>query len=320
MSRRLLTAGCVLASAVALAVAQPRVAHADGDPSGGGTAGSQFGTSGVTVQGSDITVNSGIQQRSPGSAGGSAVTSTGEACAWSVMANQAALDAGARAGVYPATVGNTTLSNTQTQGPPDGVDPATGIWYTVTCPDTQSIASVWVPNRPGGGPTPRPVSPVVLAQEALAKIHLGPPSIHMSPSANAELVNFSDWLWVDASTWHPVSATASIGGVSATATASPDRVVWQMGDGAEVTCRNPGTPYDNNASPDQQKTDCSYVYPNSSTGQPNNRYTVTATVYWQVTWAAVGAPGGGDLGDIASDTASTPVEVDEVQAVNVSPR
>ena len=320
MSGRVLIVFSALACATALAVVRPIAAHADGDPSGGGTAGSQFGTSGATVQGSDITVNSGIQQRAPGSLGTPVIASSGEPCTWSVMANQEALDAGAREGVFPGTVGNTALSNTQTQGPPDGVDPATGTWYTVACPATQSIASVWVPNRTGPAPAPRPVTPVVVAQEALARLHLGPPSIHMSPPSNDEVVNFSDWLWIDGSMWHPISATASVGGVSATATASPERVVWQMGDGSQIACSSPGTPYDSNAPPDRQTTDCTYAYPRSSAGQPNNRYTVTVTVYWHVTWTATGAPGGGNLGDVASDTASTPVEVDEIQAVNVASR
>jgi len=315
---RLLKAILALGAVAALeGAAQSALADPQSDPSG--YAGTQRGTSGVTQDGSDITVNAGIQATDVRPTGSPAVASNSDPCTWSVMANQAALDAGAREGVLPASVGDTSLSSPQTQGPPDGVDPATGTWYTVSCPDTQSIVSVWVRNNPGG-PAPRPVSPVVVAQEALARIHLGPPSIHMSPPANAELVNFSDWLWVDGSMWHPISATASIGGASATATASPERVVWQMGDGNRVTCSGPGTPYDESAPPDGQTTDCSYVYPNSSAGQPNNRYTVTATVYWRVTWTATGAPGGGNLGDIAGDTASTPVEVDEVQAVNVSPR
>ena len=58
----------------------------------------------------------------------------------------------------------------------------------------------------------------------------------------------------------------------------------------------------------------------SSAGQPNNRYTATATIYWTVRWTAAGAPGGGNLGEIPGDTTSTSVEVDEIQAINTASR
>jgi hypothetical protein len=142
----------------------------------------------------------------------------------------------------------------------------------------------------------------------------------MSPPSTAEIVNFQDWLWVDGSMWHPLSATASVGPVTATATATPERVLYEMGDGSQVVCTGPGTPYNPAVAPGAQSTTCSYSYPNSSAGQPNNQYTASATIYWHVTWRAVGAPGGGDLGQVAGDTATTQVAVDEVQALNTASR
>jgi hypothetical protein len=44
-------------------------------------------------------------------------------------------------------------------------------------------------------------------------------------------------------TFGPQILTASAGGVSITATAKVDRVVWDMGDGTSVTCTTPGTVY-----------------------------------------------------------------------------
>ena len=57
-------------------------------------------------------------------------------------------------------------------------------------------------------------------------------------------------------------------------------------------------------------TDCSYVWPDPGS------FTVTATIYWSVTWSAVGAAGGGSLGLQAGPSTSVPVTVTESQAVN----
>ena len=65
-------------------------------------------------------------------------------------------------------------------------------------------------------------------------------------------------------------------------------------------------------------TDCSYTWTQSSAAQPDGAYEVTATVYWQVAWTATGAPGGGNLGQIAGPAARVAVRVAESQAVNTA--
>jgi len=177
-----------------------------------------------------------------------------------------------------------------------------------------------LPEKPLRGVIGALAQPAALAQQALATMHLPAPRIGMSPPNTAEIVNFQDWLWVDSSMWHPISATASVGSVAATATATPQRVVYDMGDGNQVVCSSAGTPYNPATAPGAQSTSCSYRYANSSAGQPNNLYAASATIYWHVTWTAVGAPGGGDLGEIPGDTATTQVAVDEVQALNTASR
>src|ERR1700676_600492 len=94
------------------------------------------------------------------------------------------------------------------------------------------------------------------------------PTVGMSPPSGAQLVNFQDWLWVDPSTWHPISATANAGPVSATATATPDRVLYDMGNGAQVVCNGRGMPYNPGVPAAQQTTNCGYTYLASSAGQP----------------------------------------------------
>ena len=309
MSPRLLIAPVfLLVAAVSLAV--PTHVHADGDPGGGGGGNdnqlSQGVTSGVNVNGSDVTVNAGVNQGVGGGNTGTpatVTTSTGTTC------TSQAVDAVTAAGLInsnPAT--NMTMTG----------DPGAGTWYVITCPGTTpSLLFVGSPSGQQVQP-PALAQPQALAQEALATLHLPGPGLRMSPATTAQLVNFEDWLWVDPSIWHPISATATAGPVSATAVATPDRVVYDMGDGGQVVCSGPGTPYDPNRSPDGQSTNCSYTYRSSSAGQPGNHFTATATIYWTVRWTAAGAPGGGNLGQIPGETSSAPVEVDEIQAVNVA--
>ena len=67
-----------------------------------------------------------------------------------------------------------------------------------------------------------------------------------------------------------------------------------------------------------RRTDCSYTWTQSSAGQPDGAYQVTATVYWQVAWTATGAPGGGNLGQVPGPAAHVAVRVAESQAVNTA--
>ena len=308
MSYRLLISSAAAVAAVSLTALSPSVGHADDPPpsaDGGGNFGVQGLTSGASADGSDVTVNAGLLQGTGGGAspGTTVVRSNGTTCTSQAISGLAALD---------------LMNQNNSMGVTINGYPGAGTWYVITCPGT-TPSLVFEGAGPGPAPTPL-AQPRALAQQALATLHLPAPRVGMSPPSSAELVNFADWLWVDRAIWQPISATAAVGPVAATATATPDRVVYDMGDGSQVTCREPGTPYNLALAPNAQSTDCSYTYPASSAGQPGNRYTATATIYWHVTWTSTGAPGGGDLGETAGDSASTQVEVDEVQALNVPSR
>jgi hypothetical protein len=99
--------------------------------------------------------------------------------------------------------------------------------------------------------------------------------------------------------------------------AEPESVVWSMGDGHEVTCNGPGTAYDPAQDYFSQQPDCGYIYRRSSAGYPNETVFVTATINYRVTWTAVGAPGGGDLGTVSRISAPVSVRVNEIQTVVV---
>jgi hypothetical protein len=165
---------------------------------------------------------------------------------------------------------------------------------------------IWVTNAT---PVAAQVNPVLVAEQAVKQLPLGSPTIEMAPPDDSDqLVGVATWLWIDPGAWKTLAATATIGTVTTTATATPSKVVWDLGDGNQVTCDGPGTPYSPSA-PDAT-TDCSYTWPQTGS------YTVTATVYWSVTWTATGAPGGGNLGVQAGPPAAVQVAVTESQAIN----
>lgn len=179
------------------------------------------------------------------------------------------------------------------------------------------MKAVWVPAvliRNVGQPS----SPSALALQAASQLQLAAAIVGMSPAASNLTVNVPTWLWVDRSAWQGMSATASAGPVSATATATPSEVVWDMGDGEQITCTGPGAQWTPSAQADDP-SGCSYTYSRSSTSQPHGTYTITTTVYWHVVWTSQGAPGGGDLGLISGPSTRTTVRVQEVHAVNRGP-
>lgn len=199
--------------------------------------------------------------------------------------------------------------------------PTPGEWvFPVSCGGpsiTNPAAPFWVTNAQAAA-APLVVNPAALAQQALSRLTLTTPAIQMAPPAGSDqLVNVSTWLWVDAGAWQQQSANATAGPVTATATASPAEVVWQMGDGQSVTCSGPGTPFDPSAP--NATTNCSYTWTQSSAGQPGGVYQVTATVYYRAAWTATGAPGGGNLGLVAGPTAHVAVAVAQSEAINNAP-
>jgi hypothetical protein len=266
-----------------------------------------MGTSGIDANGSDVTVNAGLIQ----GIGGPAPLTTIKTSAGPICTAQAVDPVTAFGLMNRNPNGDVSVSGDPGQGP--------GSWYVITCPGTTPSLQFTSALGPQGAQPPL-VQPRALAQEALARMHLPAPTVEMSPPSSAGVVNFRDWLWVDPSSWHPISATATAGAVTATATGTPDRVVYEMGDGAEVVCTGPGTPYNPSSAPQDQSTSCSHTYVASSAGQPENRYTTTATIYWSVRWTAVGAAGGGSLGEIAGDTSTSSVTVDEIQAITTVSR
>ena len=194
---------------------------------------------------------------------------------------------------------------------PNGVDPVEGIAYVLNCDDengrlVSSRFVVYSPADPLGG-----VAVVERAvTEARRRLELGPPVPRFNPPAS-QLVGLPTWLWVE-NLWFQQSATASVGGVSATVHAVPVGVDWDTGDGSRVLCDR-GVPYDRARSARSQSSACTHVFQRSSADQRSGTYRMRATQRW-VAWWSSSTGGGGSLGMLSRSTESD-IRVIEMQAL-----
>ncbi|GAA1291630.1 ATP/GTP-binding protein [Saccharothrix xinjiangensis] len=190
-----------------------------------------------------------------------------------------------------------------------------GAWYVWKCTgegfaDALYRPPVWIADgqQPGAALLP---SPAELAQMAREQLRLPTPTIAANPAGD-QLVSLPTWMWLS-SGFSPVSATASVPGVSVTATATPTSVTWAMGDGSTVTCAGAGTPYTTGTDPKAPSPDCGHVYRRSSASQAGQAFPVTATAHWTVTWSGAGQ--GGTFPDMTT-TGNAGFRVAESQALN----
>jgi hypothetical protein len=190
---------------------------------------------------------------------------------------------------------------------------ARGTFFDFACSDGDA-GLIFVPDGP---PARTRVYLGALVQQAYRYLPLPAPQIGVNPPVGRnQLVNLPSWLWITPETWGARSATASVPGLSATATATPVSVTWTMGDGHQVVCHSPGTPYRAGDPPGAASPDCGYTYRSSSAGQPGERYEVSAATRWRITWTATGVINtSGTLPDLLR-TSSIDLRVAEVQTIN----
>lgn len=159
------------------------------------------------------------------------------------------------------------------------------------------------------------VDPRTVAEQARASMTLPALTIGSSPATNTPtVIRFPLWLWVDASSWEPVSATASVSTGSITVTATPTTARWDMGDGSMVTCSGPGTVFaPNHHDADASSPDCGHTYTRASATELGGRFPVAVEVSWSVGWSSTSG-GGGSLDDLTT-RANSSVRVTEVHAL-----
>ncbi|ACU77420.1 putative ATP/GTP-binding protein [Catenulispora acidiphila DSM 44928] len=195
---------------------------------------------------------------------------------------------------------------------------AAGSWYQWRCQDSsdqQNLTAIPKNDLETWVPTPT-MSPGDVAQAAAKEIHLPAPAMNTSPRDGVpQWVNFPMFLWTDSLDWHPLSATANVPGLQASATATPEKLTWDMGDGSVVTCTGPGTPFTDSTPATSVSPDCGYVYRRASDAESSGEFTVRVTESWRVTWTGGGQSG--TLPDLAA-TSSIAVRVAESQALVTS--
>ena len=252
-------------------------------------------------------------------------TGSGQSCYWDPSKQGLSRPP---AGPVPCTSGSGYWSNTYNcyispahPVPPAGDPswqghlPGDGAVYQCYQPQTGIEIYVWSQNPPpgsGAGPTPRAV-----AQRAIDQMNLQAIDIGIAPEPGPDsvgLVGMPVWLWAkhpDSHTYGPTTASASAGGITATATARVEKITWDLGDGTTIVCQSAGTPYEprygNRPSPD-----CGHVYDKSSAGQPDGKFTVTATSHWAITWSGAGQTGTIRLNGL---TRSVEITVGEAQVL-----
>lgn len=169
----------------------------------------------------------------------------------------------------------------------------------------------WAPSSPGE------VTALSVAYEAAAQLGIRVPEIRTTRQETMQIVNFPMWLWVGnpgPGTTEQTSATASLEGVSVTATGTLDKIVYDMGDGHQEVCAGSaaaGTEYQTWRGREESPT-CGYVYPDHA-DTPGSWFTMTATAHWTVTWSGAGQSGTFPV----QVSESFPVQVGEVQTVVV---
>lgn len=186
------------------------------------------------------------------------------------------------------------------------VTPEAGRTYYLVCFDeSDSVAfsdiTHYDPSDPFGGIAAAERA----AQLAQERLTLDLPDVGLSPPVGSDqIVGVATWLWVN-NEWAPTSASATLGAVTATVTATPRSVVFDTGDTTTLTC-SAGVAYDTSRSPREQHTDCSHTFI-----RPGD-YTIRATITWDVTWSA--STGQGDTLGTTTRTSDIAVHVVEIQA------
>ena len=156
--------------------------------------------------------------------------------------------------------------------------------------------------------------PRVLAQQAIEQMDLRAITIGIVPDdgpGSVGLVGLPTWMWAQApgdNTMGPITRTASASGHTVTATGRVEKVAWDMGDGATVTCTGPGKPYED-VYLDSDSPVCGHRY------QDQGEHQVSATSHWAIAWSGMG-----QSGTIALQLQeSTTIKIGEAQVLNTLP-
>lgn len=153
------------------------------------------------------------------------------------------------------------------------------------------LVTYWVyqPAPPKEPPPPTLRETTRLRNEAWGRLAIPEPTARTAPQEIA-IVHLPTYVWVPAADRTPVTetVTTTLDGheLSLTATASPRRLGFlrvDMGDGATLWCdADDVVAFNHSRDPLDQPSNCFHYYRQSSVNQPNLRYQVALTAYWEV--------------------------------------
>jgi len=187
--------------------------------------------------------------------------------------------------------------------------------YLRSCPadGTGTTQYAWVPLARSG----RDVATLALD---LVKRRLPAPVARFAPAPDRNVTQVGTWFWTEPQSWRPVSATASVPGLSATVTATPTRLRFSPGDGTygtgDVSCTGPGTPFKAEYGDDMASA-CMYTYHHSSSLSATGTWAAALSIDWTVTFSATDGSRG-NLGQLTTTTRRS-IRVEEIEAVLVEP-
>lgn len=180
--------------------------------------------------------------------------------------------------------------------------PATGAVYQCFDIDGNQVGLVYRDTPPQPGPPPP--SPGEVARQIVAEMDLKAIRIGMSPpEGQVSVVGTPVWLWAEDpgdTAFGPITASASVRGVSVTATARVDSVRWNLGDGTRLSCGK-GTPYEPRFGA-ERSPDCGHVYTRESGVEPGKSYSITATTRFVVEWSGAGQTGTITMDPLVAET------------------
>lgn len=244
-------------------------------------------------------------------------------------------------GVWMPSKGCYIKLDDEQDAPPAGQTALDGAWYVTTCVavmeecsgamslyrdverlDEENMLCAFGLSSGGWRNTPPPgintLTPGQAARILIDSFQLEGPAFTTSAAGrDSGAVGLPVWLWVpedkrEPLNWGPYSKSSTLGGVTVTAEARITSVVYRMGDGGEVTCNGPGTPY-TTATTRDESPDCGYTYTQMSPSEGDEPYEVEALARWTVSWS-----GAGQSGEIVTYAESTaPAHIGEIQVVNV---
>lgn len=199
------------------------------------------------------------------------------------------------------------------EGTPDSFD-----WYLLTC-NGGDLGSQRTELRDAPPPSyGAPPDPEELARRALASIDLLPPRVAVAPRRRVGpgLVGLPVWMWASPDRpsqprhyFGPQHASDTDRGLTVSIEAKVDRVIWDMGNGIELTCADAGTAYHSDSPlAGKPSPDCGYDsgYPKPGT------YQIQATTHWTVSWS-----GGGqrDSFEVTRQSNTVTIQINELQVV-----